>query len=313
MIKTYEVSNIAFDVSSLAVQSMLYEVACVPSPGLVSVVSTGAHKDMNHYTFINSTCSLIKYLTLCVQLGFTDESPKDILKKAKFLGMDAEKEMFKKTQGVNTHKGMLFLMGISCVAVGKVIHDNKEFNEVQQIIKDMCSGIVERDLLSLKKYIKEYKTVEDIANSKKLSYGEKLFLMYGMKGIRGEVEEGLPIIFDFSLDFYEHCSDLNENDRLVNTLIGIMQYSEDSNILHRHTLDVLKEMQDRARNILSIGGMRTKKGREEIAKLDKEFSSRRISPGGSADLLAVTVFFSLVKEYINKDLNYVKEEKNDKV
>ncbi|BDR87848.1 triphosphoribosyl-dephospho-CoA synthase [Clostridium tetani] len=96
MEKSHQVSDTAFDISSLAIQAMLYEVACNPSPGLVSVISTGSHTDMDHYTFIESTSSLIKYLTLSVQLGFSDESVKDMLKKGRKLGIKAEKDMFKK-------------------------------------------------------------------------------------------------------------------------------------------------------------------------------------------------------------------------
>ncbi|WP_027625126.1 triphosphoribosyl-dephospho-CoA synthase CitG [Clostridium lundense] len=300
MIKNYNINDISFDISSFALQAMLYEVACFPSPGLVSVVSTGAHNDMDHYTFIDSSCSLIKYLGLCCQGGFSDNSPKEILKECRYLGIEAEESMFNKTGGVNTHKGMLFLMGICCIAVGKAIHDNKSFNDIQGIIKEMCHDIVEKELYSLKKYIKDYNSIEEMCQKSELSYGEKLFLLYNMEGIRGEAGRGLPIVFQFALDFYKENEDLSKNDRLIHTLIGIMQYSEDSNILHRHSVETLKEMQEKAKRILKIGGMKTKEGREAIENLDRDFSKRRISPGGSADLLAVTVFFDLVEKYMSE-------------
>ena len=300
MINNYNINDISFDISSFALQGMLYEVACFPSPGLVSSISQGAHKDMDHYTFIDSSCSLKKYLMLCSESGFSNNSPKEILKECRSLGIDAEKRMFSKTKGVNTHKGMLFLMGISCIAVGKTIHDNKGFKDIQGIIKEMCYDIVEKELYYLKKYIKDYNSIEEMCKEMKLSYGEKLFLIYNTEGIRGEVAKGLPTIFQFALDFYKENEDLSKNDRLIQTLIGIMQYSEDSNILHRHSIETLKEMQKKAKYILSIGGMRTKEGKDAIEELDRDFSKRGISPGGSADLLAVTVFFNLVEKYMNK-------------
>lgn len=300
MINNYNINDISFDISSFALQGMLYEVACFPSPGLVSSISQGAHKDMDHYTFIDSSCSLIKYLMLCSERGFSNNSPKEILKECRSLGIDAEKRMFNKTEGVNTHKGMLFLMGISCIAVGKTIHDNKGFKDIQGIIKEMCYDIVEKELYYLKKYIKDYNSIEEMCKEMKLSYGEKLFLIHNTEGIRGEVARGLPTIFQFALDFYKDNEDLSKNDRLIQTLIGIMQYSEDSNILHRHSIETLKEMQEKAKYILSIGGMRTKEGKDAIEELDRDFSKRGISPGGSADLLAVTVFFNLVEKYMNK-------------
>lgn len=300
MEKSHQVSDTAFDISSLAIQAMLYEVACNPSPGLVSVISTGSHTDMDHYTFIESTSSLIKYLTLSVQLGFSDESVKDMLKKGRKLGIKAEKDMFKKTKGINTHKGMLFLMGICCIAIGKTIHNKKPFSEIRNVIKDMCRGLVEKELEPLNEIAIKYKSVDEMVQRENLSYGEKLFVLYGMEGIRGEVEKGLPIVFDFSLDFYKEASDLNKNDRLVNTLIGIMQYSEDSNVLHRHSLKELKKMQQDAKIIIAEGGMRTLRGKQKIIQMEEEFVKKGISPGGSADLLAITVFLSLVEEYINE-------------
>lgn len=296
----YEVSDVAFDISGLAIQAMLYEVACNPSPGLVSVVSTGSHTDMDHYTFIDSTSSLIKYLTLSVQAGFSDENPKDILKKCRKLGIEAEKNMFKKTKGINTHKGMLFLMGICCIAIGKTIYNKNPFSEIKNVIKDMCKGIVEKELKPLKETINKYNSIEEMIKEETLSYGEKLFVLYGMEGIRGEVERGIPIVFDFALDFYKEASDLNKNDRLVNTLIGIMQYSEDSNVLHRHSLEELKKMQQDAKRIIKEGGIRNIKAKQKIFQMEEEFVKKGISPGGSADLLAITVFLNLVEEYINE-------------
>ncbi|KHO32280.1 fumarate hydratase [Clostridium tetani] len=300
MEKSHQVSDTAFDISSLAIQAMLYEVACNPSPGLVSVISTGSHTDMDHYTFIESTSSLIKYLTLSVQLGFSDENAKDMLKKGRKLGIEAEKDMFKKTKGINTHKGMLFLMGICCIAIGKTIHNKNPFSEIKNVIKDMCRGLVEKELEPLNEIAIKYKSVDEMVQRENLSYGEKLFVLYGMEGIRGEVEKGLPIVFDFSLDFYKEASDLNKNNRLVNTLIGIMQYSEDSNVLHRHSLEELKKMQQDAKIITAEGGMRTLRGKQKILHMEEEFVKKGISPGGSADLLAITVFLSLVEEYINE-------------
>ena len=33
------------------------------------------------------------------------------------------------------------------------------------------------------------------------SYGEKLFLKYNVEGIRGQVERGIPLVFDYSLKY----------------------------------------------------------------------------------------------------------------
>ncbi len=287
-IKVYTVNEIAMEISSLAVQAMIYEVSCYPSPGLVSPVSCGAHKDMDFFTFIDSTSVLSKYLTLFVQEGFSDKSYKEIFDSIRKMGIIAEKDMFVKTNGINTHKGMLFLMGISCAAIGKAIYEKKSFKYIQSIIKEMTAGIVAKELLQLK---------ETDAHS----HGEKLFLKYKAEGVRGEVERGIPTVFQFALDFYKKNLELSTNDRMVHTLIGIMQICNDSTLIHRHSVEILEEVKETAREIIAMGGMQTNKGREKIENLCTEFIKRNISPGGSADLLGITVFLSLVEEYM-KDI-----------
>lgn len=280
----YTIFQEAFDIASYAIEAMLCEVAAYPSPGLVSSVSKGAHKDMDHYTFIKSTSTISKYMVLFSEQGFSQNSPKEIFQAIRGIGIEAEKEMFKATKGINTHKGMIFLLGISCAATAKAINDKKGFSEIKEIIKQMTKGLVQQELCCMDK-------------NKVLSYGEKLFLEYNIEGIRGQVEKGLPLVFDYSLNVYRENKSLKTNDRLIHTLLSIMQYCEDSNVLHRHSMDTLKEVQQKAANIITIGGMTTQEGIKAIEDLDKEFIEKYISPGGAADLLAVTMFFSLIEEY----------------
>ncbi|AZV57484.1 triphosphoribosyl-dephospho-CoA synthase CitG [Clostridium sp. AWRP] len=283
--KMFQINEISMIIGGFAVQAMIYEVSCYPSPGLVSPVSCGAHKDMNFFTFIDSTSVLSRYMTMFVQEGLSDKSYKELFNSIRNLGMEAEKDMFIKTKEVNTHKGMLFLMGVTCAAVGKAIYEGKKFGKIRSIIKQMTKGIVSKELFTLK-------------DSTNLSHGEKLFIKYKTEGVRGEVERGLPTVFDFSLDFYKKNVDLNTNDRLVHTLIGIMQICDDSTIIYRHSPEVLEEVKEKAREVLSAGGMRISEGRKKINDLCNEFIEKNVSPGGSADLLGVTVFLYLVEEYM---------------
>ena len=285
----YNINEISLDIGALAVQAMLYEVSCFPSPGLVSPVSNGAHKDMNFYTFIDSTSAILKYLVLFTQKGYQDKSSKEIFQDIRKVGIEAEKAMFLKTNGVNTHKGMIFLIGICCGAVGKAIYDNRSSSSIQSIIKDMCEGLTKNDFINLK-------------DKEKLSNGEKLYLKYKVKGVRGEAESGIPLVFNYALDLYENTSSLKENDRLIHTLIGIMQFCEDSTIINRHSLEVLNYVKEISKDIMELGGMETEVGKNKIKDLCNIFIEKNISPGGSADLLGVTVVISLVTNYM-KNIN----------
>ena len=189
---------------------------------------------------------------------------------------DISKELEKKISNLTlTYPKTLFIG--NCRARG--------LRKAEDIGKELADGIVDKELLSLK------------VNSK-LSHGEKLYLKYKNPGVRGEVEKGIPTAFEFSLDFYRNNLYLNLNDRLVHTLIGLMSVCNDTTIIHRHNIETLEEVKKMSESIISLGGMNTVEGRAEINKMNEEFIKRNISPGGSADLLAVTVFLHLVSEYL---------------
>lgn len=296
--KNPELQDLCFDIAEFAVQSMLYEISCYPSPGLVSPISNGAHRDMNYYTFLDSSSCLYRYLLFCCREGVSESSEKQLLINLRKIGIEGEKAMFKKTGGINTHKGMLFLLGICCAASCRAVKNNMEFRQISGIIKSMTQGIVSKELLPIKNAYEKADRKE--AFFKNLSHGEKIYIKYNSKGIRGEMEEGLPLIFNYSLGFYKDNSDLSHRERLVQTLTGIMQYCDDTTILYRHSIEVLEEVRCRAGEILKLGGVRTDCGRKALMSSDEDFSARGISPGGSADLLAGTIFFYLVEKYMNK-------------
>lgn len=286
------IDDLAINIASLAVQAILYEASCHPSPGLVSKISSGAHSDMDYFTFLDSAAALINPLIHCAEAGLSSNSPKDIFLKIRQIGKLGEQKMFSKTQGVNTHKGTLFLLGICCAAGGKAIYSGAPFTSLQRIIQEMTEGLVERELSS---------RVRELGNThpSRLTHGERLFLAHKVEGIRGEVQRGLPTVFDIALDVYKENQELSPNSRLVQTLLAIMQFSEDTNILHRHSFETLKEVQERAKQIMALGGMNTAAGIQAIEAMDEDFCKRKIGPGGSADLLGVTVFLALLEGFMD--------------
>ncbi|MBM7836075.1 triphosphoribosyl-dephospho-CoA synthase CitG [Clostridium sardiniense] len=271
--------------TSLIIKSLLYEVSCYPSPGLVSPVSTGAHNDMDYYTFIDSISEIGPLFKEIIEMSMSQIPLNKLLSTIRPIGINIEDAMFTATKKINTHKGLIFLLGVVAASVSRAFYNNLPFNSVHSVIKEISSNLVENELCS--------------KNSKNtITYGEKIFKKYGITGIRGEVEKGLPTVFNHSLPFYEKYSNLKTNQRLYLTLICIMAHCEDSTLLHRHNIDVLEEVNTRSTEILNLMEYKNLKSIEkEVIKLDKEFSERKISPGGSADLLAVTVFLDGIKDY----------------
>ena len=140
--------------------------------------------------------------------------------------------------------------------------------------------------------------MKDQVTARKLTAGERLYLSHGITGIRGEIEQGLPAVKNRGLPVLDEAfqKGLDLNDALIQTLISLMTVTDDTTILYRHDYEVLQSVQSDASRILDEGGMYTAKGRDSIEKLDQEYIVRNISPGGSADLLAVTYFLHAIEK-----------------
>ncbi len=271
-------------ISEIAIESMLLEVSATPKPGLVDRNNSGSHKDMDFCTFMKSSASQIHTFYKCALEGlkFEGKDKKELLKLIRPIGIEGENKMFKATGGINTHKGLIFSLGIIAVAVGvqykETRQQNMDVNDICHQVTEITEGIVSREL-------------EDLNNKTALTYGEELYKKYGVKGIRGEAESGFLTVRNHSLPVLQELMKNNDNinDNLVQVLLHLMTVTEDINILGRHGIEQLEFVKSSAKKALSLGGIFTEKGRKKIFELDNEFIQKNISPGGSADLLAVTL------------------------
>jgi holo-ACP synthase/triphosphoribosyl-dephospho-CoA synthase len=279
-------------IGSLALEAMLLEVACTPAPGLVDRLNSGAHRDMDLFLFMKSSSALAPAMYRCAQAAWHHKGPnQELLPVLRRIGVKAEQAMFEATGGVNTQKGLLFLMGIVAAATALAARKKGHTNFIEAVLGEaagICQGLVKRELDRLRKHLPSHP----------LTPGERLYLNYGITGIRGEIEAGLPVVVRRGLPGLRDALDkgLSLNDALVHALLYLMTESEDTTILNRHDMSVLKSVQQDAADILQKGGMLTDEGRRSIEQLDHEYIKRNISPGGSADLLAVTYFLSAVEE-----------------
>lgn len=281
-------------IGTTALEAMLMEAACAPAPGLVDRFNSGAHQDMNYFTFLKSSSALVPFIFRCAWAGWNHAgTAKGLLPVLRNIGIDGEKAMYQSTHGINTQKGLLFLMGVLSAAAARTVRF-KHFDSLREAIlqetAQICTGIVEREL----------RILHTAPPRRKLTAGERLFLDYGVTGIRGEIEAGLPVIRTTglpSLDEAFHAG-LSLNDGLLHALIGIMAETQDTTILNRHDIDTLSDVQDAAKSIMAKGGMLTNEGKKEIKKLDAVYAKKRISPGGTADLLAATYFLYCLAERI---------------
>lgn len=271
-------------------QAILLEVSTHPKPGLVTRLSNGAHKDMSIFTFMMSSAVLSKAFNDLQDIGQAHRGTlAELFCKLRSYGVGAEAELLRVTKGVNTQRGILFAGGIVSAVSGYAMNMGLSRDALLPMIKEMAAGLV----------AKELKNLDHAA----MTAGEKLYYKYGITGIRGEVENGFPSVVNYGLPALEDAFDKGAtiNDALVHTLISLMTVVEDSNVIWRTDYDILLEVQRIANNILSLGSVFTEKGRMAIAETERCFLQRRISPGGSADLLSVTITLYLLehKEFPN--------------
>ncbi len=262
--------------------SLMAEVSATPKPGLVDLHDSGAHKDMDHDTFRASSAAIAPHITRLFRL-VTEWSGTDgagLFNAIRPVGIEAEKAMFEATGGVNTHKGMIFSMGVIGAAAGLFYRDHGCFRpeDILTLAGDLCADTLARDF-------------ERIDPSAPRTHGALLYVRYGIKGIRGEAQKGFPSIRDISLPAIrlskKTCAD--DNQVYLNTLLALMSQVDDTNVLIRTNHALLNYEKAEASRILALGGASSQKGMDALRRLNEDFIRLNISPGGCADLLAVTI------------------------
>ncbi|NBK21028.1 MAG: triphosphoribosyl-dephospho-CoA synthase CitG [Spirochaetia bacterium] len=270
------------NIGHLATKALLEEVFTTPKPGLVDLLGSGGHTDMDCHTFEKSAYALEPYFGKMAELGSKWQgSLPELFAEVRKIGLDAEKAMFAATKGVNTHKGMLFSVGILSAASAFA---RAQYNCTDpEMICSLAIAMTE-------------KTLEDefsqILKKSKKTHGEELFATQGIRGIRGEVMDGFVSVRTLSLPWYKEYLRQGRDPNLarLQVLLALMANVTDTNVLYRHDARTLEYVQMSAHHILQKGGAFTEEGMLLIEKLDRDFTERRISCGGCADLLGVTIF-----------------------
>lgn len=262
--------------------SILGEVYTTPKPGLVDRRDSGAHRDMNVYTFERSAAAITPYLTKMFFEGyFWKNSLLNLFPKIRKTGIFAEKTMFRATDQVNTHKGLIFTMGILSACAGQCYAKIRRFDtsKIFAYAEEMTKDALEADFL-------------EMSQRDPVTHGEILFQKYGERGIRGEAQKGFPIIRNIALPLMRQYRGigLDENGSNINVLLRIMMELNDTNVWSRGSRDDVKWIQEQAEKIWKPGGAFFETGMKKIEKLNRECIRRNLSPGGAADLLAATLF-----------------------
>lgn len=269
--------------SRLACQALLYEVACTPKPGLVDRENSGSHRDMDFFTFQRSAAALHPYFAQCVLLGRQGGSPQETFRRLRLPGKLAEGAMLRATGGVNTHKGAIFSMGILCGALGRL--EKNQWKDTELVLSE-CAAMT-KDL-----------TAGDFAGltpETAKTTGQKLYVRYGITGVRGQAEAGFPAVKNIGLPTLEAALAAGKtwNEAGCAALLSMLAQTVDTNMIHRGGMETTQEIMDLLQGILAEEPYPS---RETLENLDRLFVQKNLSPGGTADLLALVYFLHFLKE-----------------
>ena len=255
---------------NLAIKSLWHELITYPKPGLVSLIDSGSHKDMNAKTFYKSILSLRKYFYQVAYLGSAGED----FNLLRHVGICAEQRMLATTKNINTHRGAIFILGILVASAAY-----KHSNQITGVsLGQIAIRLWGEKLLNHKQFIN--------------SNGSNVKRNFKHGGALEEVLSGYRSIYEFALPEYRVVlKETGSHDLArIQTFFTLVANVADTNVLHRGGLDGLKESQNLANNFLNSGGVYSPDWKEKARGIHLKFIEMNLSPGGCGDLLSACIF-----------------------
>lgn len=269
------------------------EARLTPKPGLVDARSQGAHDDMDIRTLQRSAAALAPFWTAFVHTGYrlADASDDELRLALRVIGIQAEEAMFTATDGVNTHKGAVFAFGLLLGCAGRrIAHDLPVGVDVCDDVAALATPLLVDDLIT--------------PTRPPSTAGERLYREHGLTGARGQAAAGFATARDVGLVAYREAMELfavqphlalgpMARDRaLLQAMLAMLAVNTDTNLAHRGGPEAMTWVAGQAQAVLDAGGTFAPDYLHRLEHLDAALTARRLSPGGTADLLAVTIWLS---------------------
>ena len=258
-----------------AIRSLHAELVLYPKPGLVSPIDNGSHADMDAGLFMRSLFSLRHYFIRMGHAG-AQAASFDVLKE---YGMQAERRMLAATNGINTHRGAIFSLGMLCAAAG------------------YCHGrSLPLSANNLRRVLRAEWGAALLAHASpavaKLSNGIRVTHLYAVNGARAEGAQGFPAVFEIGVPqlLKSLARDAQASEAQVDTLFSLMAQMTDTNIYHRGGADAAAMVSQAAGKFMQSGGTSEPDWHSRALECHHLFVSQNLSPGGAADMLSASWF-----------------------
>ena len=214
-----------------ASEASSFELMVSKKPGLVTMQSSGSHDDMDRFTFGRAQSVFYSYYEAAFRIGFfseeyvslesfevyecrgnrasnrvkSDEHPAAIktmpalsqndAQKLRLEGIFAEQRMFDSTDGVNTHRGWIYMSGVLLAAMGLffrgALGEDATLFEKSDTLKDRFQFLI----------IKVAEALEHVVNNSPFFEQVRAVLPVASEasGVRQEALKGFPSIMDTGL------------------------------------------------------------------------------------------------------------------
>lgn len=281
----------AEELALLATASLKDEANLFPKPGLVNWRSSGSHTDMTiemMHASVDAISSSFKAMADAAKKADRNnpESLSALRMTVGAIGRAAEVAMLKATGGVNTHRGAIYAQGLLTVAAG------------------LAEDLAAERVAALAGHIA---SIPDPGfEAPATSHGLVVRKRLGLPGAREEAQSGFEHVRLFALPalLKSRKAGLSEAASQINALLALMATLPDTCIAHRGGLAGLQAVQSGAKQVLDLGGVGLPEGSAAYEALCRQMEEQKLSPGGSADLLAATLFLDRLLAFWVEERNH---------
>jgi triphosphoribosyl-dephospho-CoA synthase len=269
----------AIYLARLARQALIAEAELTPKPGLVDRRGAGAHSDLSLAIMTRSALAIEPYFHEMALISGKNYPSQPLRERLAVIGREAEHAMLKAINGSNAHKGAIWVLGLLTSAAAIQDQDEASASTTAGTAKKIAS-------------------FEDRATPRLVSHGDLVAKRYGVAGARGEALGGFPHVVDIGLPMLHarRAAGAAETVARLDTLLGIMSRLDDTCLLYRGGEEALVTAKAGAAAVESAGGSGTPLGKQRLQHLDHRLLKLGVSPGGSGDLLAATLFLDAVEQ-----------------
>ena len=262
--------------AAIAKQALIAEAELTPKPGLVDRRGSGAHTDLALDRMRRSAETIEPFFARMADLSSGRCIDSSLREELAAIGREAEHAMFQATGGTNTHKGAIWVLGLLIAAAQKT--QNRNSKRIAEV-----AGAIAR--------------IPDLARPELVSHGDLVRSRYGATGARGEAYANFPHVVEVGIPALRAARAAGKpvTASRLDALLNIMAELDDTCVLYRGGVEGANTVKVWARAILAVGGVGSRAGNEALRQFDRELLEKRISPGGSADLLAASLFLDCVE------------------